>query len=92
MISPTAYRVIVTAFALYWLALVYGCFVVHVVQPTDFFKESAGLLTGLTALHLKIDSKDEGLEEIAEVPPGTFTKTVTRQFAPDGDELPDEAQ
>lgn len=48
---------VLIAIALYWGSLVYGCFVVHVVTPTDFYKESGVLLVTVGAVHLPSPTK-----------------------------------
>lgn len=73
--SRTAYVVIVTAFTLYWLSLVYGAFVAKIVATTDFYKESATLLAGLTALHLKGESAGKAEDVTVEGEEVTVTET-----------------
>lgn len=57
--NRSIFLTIVIAVALYWLSLIYGCFIADVVAPTDFYKESGGLLATIIALHIKLPQKTD---------------------------------
>lgn len=61
---------VLVGIALYWLSLVYGCFVAGVVAPADFYKESGVLLAMVGTVHLPspVRGRDATVEDDDETP------------------------